>query len=138
MSMSQDLIWRELAKDPQKTMTEFLKCQKIGNGWSITQSCLVHGSCSFDTSFESGMKPWEEDSKLSIFKKQALKRYKGNFHTAVFEYDIVAPSEIVLVVWIGSDPMKSLRTGNLTGRYIADCKWPSDMSPEQYKKTQQY
>jgi len=85
------------------------------------------------------MKPLGSRTALSDFREDLTARLKSRpFYTVVFEYDLVAPSEIILVVWVGMTKPKKLPRGNIVGRYMPDCRWPSDMTAEQYRKTQEY
>lgn len=120
--------------------TEFYKCRNTGGGWSITKTshkdaAWVH----FQVEYDTAMQPLGTKTALAEFRKALELRLKSTpFYSVVFEYDLMAPSEIILVVWVGMHAPKKLPQRNIIGRYMADCRWPDDMTREQYKKTQQY
>lgn len=120
--------------------TEFYNCRKTGPGWTVMKTSSVAGSWThFDVEHDTAMKPVGIKTPLSVLREDLTSRLKSTpFYTVVFEYDLVAPSEIILVVWVGMTRPKKLPRGNTVGLYMPDCRWPSDMSAEQYRKTQEY
>lgn len=85
------------------------------------------------------MQPLGTKTGMAEFRKALETRLKSQpFYTIVFEYDLVAPSEIILVVWVGMTSPENLPRGTIVGRYMKNCRWPSDMTSEQYRKTQEY
>lgn len=120
--------------------TEFYKCRNTGRGWSVMQTSSVeHGWRHFDVEHDAAMQPLGVKTAMAEFRKALEIRLKSRpFYTAVFEYDLVAPSEIILVVWVGMVLPKDLPRATLVGKYVEGCRWPSDMTSEQYRKTQEY
>lgn len=120
--------------------TEFYKCRNTGRGWSVMKtSSAVDGWRHFDVQYDAAMQPLDTKTGLAEFRKALKIRLKSRrFSTAVFEYDLVAPSEIILVVWVGMVSPKNLPRATIVGKYVEGCRWPSDMTSAQYKKTQEY
>lgn len=128
---------------PQRTTkdTLFYEVDKVGNGWTV-KKCekvadkWVHYQLGADI---YKPEPLQLPLALATLRKHLNRKYCATpFSTAVFEYDIVAPSQIMLVVWVGMRKPKNLPDRTITGIYTANCQWPDDMTTEQYKKSQEF
>lgn len=78
------------------------------------------------------------DCKLKLTQIKAA--LAGQVYTSiVFEYDLVAPSDLVLVIFVGlskpKQPLTAART--VQGRYL-DAAWPDQITEEQYRASQKF
>lgn len=122
--------------------TLFYEVDKIGNGWTVKKCERVAEKWIHyngrDNSIVEEL-PLQKPYALADLKKHLNRRYCATpFTTAVFECNIVAPSQIVLIVWVGMSKVKSLPERTLTGTYIAGCQWPDQITKEQYRQSQQF
>jgi len=135
MTSKRDASPERPAKD-----TLFYQVDKVGNGWTVKKAEKVVGKWAH---YEIANTPTEETSlalpcALADLKKHLSRKYCATpFTSAVFEYDIVAPSQIMLVVWAGMRKLKSLPERTITGIYTSNCQWPDQMTKEQYSKSQE-
>ena len=128
---------------PQRPIKEtlFYEVDKVGNGWTVKKCERVADKWVHYALGESVLQeqPLPKPLALADLRKQLNRKYCAvPFTTAVFEYDIVAPSQIMLVVWVGMRKLKSLPPRTIAGIYTNDCKWPDDMTSEQYKRSQEF
>lgn len=136
MASKRDASPPRLAKD-----TLFYTVDKIGNGWTVTKCEKITGKW---VHYEIGDTPAEEipltlPYALADLRKHLNRKYCDTpFTTAVFEYNIVAPAQIMLVVWVGMKKVKNLPPRTITGIYTSNCQWPDQMTKEQYKESQEF
>ena len=122
--------------DSPLKQTQFYKVAKLGKGWSVQQSCSIQGRWSH----------YEVQQMTDLPAPLPFKQWKRKwirdigitpYASAVFLYDIVAPSEIILVIWVGMKKRRADMPRTMAGIYTR-CNWPDEMTPEQYKKSQEY
>jgi hypothetical protein len=128
---------------PQRLIKEtlFYEVDKIGNGWTVKKCERVADKW---VHYGLGESPPQEQPIVKPFALGDLRKWLNRkycdvpFVTAVFEYDIVAPSQIMLVVWVGMRKLKALPPRTITGIYTKNCEWPEQMTAAQYKKSQEF
>lgn len=135
---------RKLAPTTETTPkgTEFHLVRRIKGVWKVYGGIVLPGQWHhFKTEF-SGRLLKRKGILFDEFRKGLESRLKDvPYYTTIFEYDIVAPSDLILVIWVGLHKPKHSLTKHRTmeGFYTSDyVHWPTDMSEEQYKKSQAY
>lgn len=117
--------------------TEFYKMKKKGKGWYATDISVIPNRWShYEIHHWTELSPKIPLKKLKSRFAKDLKKIP--YTTRVFEFDIVAPSEIILVIWVGMRAVKQLQPRTIEGKYTQNCCWPDDMTKEQYLESQEY
>ena len=125
--------------DPPKE-SRFYVVAKRGKGWSVVQSAIVKSSkwVHYDDA-ERATIPLPKSISWKKFKTNLLRELRNTpFSSAVFENDIVAPSEIVACVWVGMKNLKPILSRTICGSYTPNCQWPDEMTEKQYAMSQKF
>ena len=120
--------------------TRFYLVEKKGSGWSVLKHGVVPNKwVHFEVEHDKCMIDYPKAVPFQKIKS-LMKKTVEPIVSAVFEYDIVAPSYLVLTVWVGMRKIMptALEKRTICGRYTQNVSWPDEMTDSQYKESQEF